>query len=220
MREFVSWTSVTGSTGNNLLVTAETIGSGPLVMFFDDSRRELSDRHRHAIDDLIAYGKKPPWTRDRVPMLPVSSSSPSSLHFGQALTDAVFPGFGRSIPAGIRTQMYIAGTKAAIAVERHRLAHGSYPASLAELVPAYLPTVPVDQFDGKALRYKVVDGKPLLYSVGCDGVDNGGTPYTPSDGASTNGHTDQWVPMNDRTRCPSGDWIIWPIHKPTPVGGK
>ena len=71
---------------------------------------------------------------------------------------------------------------AAIALERFRLAHHAYPAALANLVPEFVQAVPVDYMDGRDLRYHLnPDRTYLLYSVGQDGVDNGGDP-TPRTG--------------------------------------
>jgi hypothetical protein len=67
-------------------------------------------------------------------------------------------------------------TIAAIAIKRYQLAHGRLPDSLAELVPAFLSKPILDPMDGKPLRYHPnLDGTFLLYSVGFDGQDNGGT---------------------------------------------
>jgi len=71
---------------------------------------------------------------------------------------------------------------AAIALERFRLAHHAYPDALAKLAPEFVQTVPVDCMDDHDLRYRLnPDGTYLLYSVGSDGVDNGGDP-TPEEG--------------------------------------
>lgn len=65
--------------------------------------------------------------------------------------------------------------KSALAIERHRLAHaGSLPESLAELVPAYLPEVPLDLFDGQSLRYRKLPKGYVVYSIGRDLSDDGG----------------------------------------------
>ena len=70
----------------------------------------------------------------------------------------------------------------AIALKRHQLRHGKYPAELAALVPEFLPAVPLDFMDGKPLRYRPLpDGQFLLYSVGMDGEDNGGDATPPKD---------------------------------------
>src|SRR5262249_22143164 len=41
-----------------------------------------------------------------------------------------------------------------IACERYRLLHGRWPKSLSDLQPALLPTIPLDPFDGKPIRYR------------------------------------------------------------------
>ncbi len=69
-----------------------------------------------------------------------------------------------------------------MAIELYRAEVGGLPGSLHDLVPHYLSEVPLDPFDpeGGLLRYRIVDepdesGRSyLLYSVGRDGVDNGG----------------------------------------------
>jgi hypothetical protein len=68
-------------------------------------------------------------------------------------------------------------TVTAIALKRYHFQHGTYPAALNDLVPAFLPAVPSDFMDGKPLRYRLrPDGDFLLYSVGEDGQDDGGDP--------------------------------------------
>jgi len=65
--------------------------------------------------------------------------------------------------------------EASLAVERYRLRHETLPASLEELVPEFMASVPLDPFDGKPLRYKLRDTEGyLLYTIGEDGIDNGG----------------------------------------------
>jgi hypothetical protein len=68
-------------------------------------------------------------------------------------------------------------TVAAIALKRFHLRTGSFPASLSVLVPEFLPELPHDWMDGKPLRYRLnADRTFTLYSVGENGVDNGGDP--------------------------------------------
>lgn len=52
--------------------------------------------------------------------------------------------------------------------------HGTAPTTLEELVPQYLPRLPVDYADGRPLRYRNDGRQLLLYSVGADGIDQGG----------------------------------------------
>ena len=87
--------------------------------------------------------------------------------------------------------------RAAIAVERYKLAHdGGKPSALSELVPQYLPAVPKDPFNGSELKYRrddFFDVKPnpqepmktveqvlrgyQIYSVSIDKIDNEGRIY-------------------------------------------
>ncbi|MGA2230281.1 MAG: hypothetical protein ABSH22_05225 [Tepidisphaeraceae bacterium] len=62
----------------------------------------------------------------------------------------------------------------ALAMTRYRLDHGAFPSHLADLVPAYLDAVPLDPFDGNPLRFVVKGNRWIVYSIGPDGVDNGG----------------------------------------------
>ena len=82
---------------------------------------------------------------------------------------------GRAAEAEARRRILIT----AIGLERYRARHGAYPQTLAGLSPEFLKTAPVDFMDGQPLRYRVTgDGHFVLYSVGLDGVDNGGNMQT------------------------------------------
>jgi hypothetical protein len=70
---------------------------------------------------------------------------------------------------------------AAIALQRFHLRHGHYPETLAALVPEFCPEAPRDPVDGRPLRYRLdADGSFLLYSVGENGLDDGGDPSLPT----------------------------------------
>jgi hypothetical protein len=63
----------------------------------------------------------------------------------------------------------------AIALKRYSLRHGKPPPDLSALVPEFLPSVPIDNMDGKPMKYHLQsDGTWRLYSVGDDGRDDGG----------------------------------------------
>lgn len=73
-----------------------------------------------------------------------------------------------------RAASLLEGARAAVAVERQRLKTSEFPRTLAELVPEFLPAVPMDPFTGNALRYRVDEFSYTIYSVGPDKVDGGG----------------------------------------------
>jgi hypothetical protein len=63
----------------------------------------------------------------------------------------------------------------ACAIERYRLATGSLPKTLDQLVPSYMETLPHDVINGDPLIYKPEGNRRyLLYSVGSDQSDDGG----------------------------------------------
>jgi hypothetical protein len=62
----------------------------------------------------------------------------------------------------------------ALAAERFRIAHGRWPEKLDELIPRFLAAMPIDPFDRKPLKLRRFDDGILIYSVGPDGVDDGG----------------------------------------------
>lgn len=116
------------------------------------------------------------------------------------------------------------GALVAIAIELHRRRHnGTYPTSLDELVPGMLPKIPRDRITGDAIRYRLVDGKPVVYSVGVDRDDDGGrAPATTPEQAAA------WPYPTTTGGKPheiDGDWILYdgrPAKAPTtqPAGGQ
>ena len=62
-----------------------------------------------------------------------------------------------------------------LAATRERLASGTLPESIDALVPARLPSVPLDPFTTDApLRLKLTPEECVVWSVGPDGDDDGG----------------------------------------------
>ncbi len=85
--------------------------------------------------------------------------------------------------AGGMTKAYFGVAKARAQVRAARLGlaleacqdrTGSYPESIEALVPDILPELPVDPFSGKDLLYRLTDEELVVYSVGKNGVDDGG----------------------------------------------
>lgn len=113
---------------------------------------------------------------------------------GTVLAPAYAPSYERVIDLVLVAETNIALARTVCAVERYRLAHGGYPDSLHELVPAYMDAVPRDVIDGQPLRYRKEGSDSfVLYSIGLDGNDDGG--------ALADWRSDEWIRQ--------GDWC-WP----------
>jgi hypothetical protein len=76
---------------------------------------------------------------------------------------------------------------AELALRCYQSERGLPPARLGELATNYLSHVPEDPFSGKPLIYRAQGTNWLLYSVGPDGVDDGGTPVGPVVGSESKG---------------------------------
>ena len=91
--------------------------------------------------------------------------------------------YGRVIQRPLAAEAQRQLTLVAIALRRYYLRNRSFPDRIEALVPGFLAAVPKDPFDGQTLRYRVDEqGRFLLYSVGEDGIDQGGDA-TPMEGS-------------------------------------
>jgi hypothetical protein len=90
----------------------------------------------------------------------------------------------------------------AVMATRYRLDHGSLPARLDDLIPNYLDEIPLDSFDAHPLRLVVKNAQWIIYSVGPDGVDNGGVSIdlTPNTGRGISLRTLRFISSGDTTR--------------------
>ncbi|HJT33072.1 MAG TPA: hypothetical protein VJ783_13605 [Pirellulales bacterium] len=65
----------------------------------------------------------------------------------------------------------------ALAALLYRRETGRPPGQLQDLVPDYMPTVPLDPFDGGPLRFRADGQRFVVYSIGPDCADDGGAPF-------------------------------------------
>lgn len=151
-----------------------------LLLYYRDRELELRRalrsptwsemRQLPGVTNLVPFGARP--SSPMVARMNVRQMTLALYAQGQGL-------LGRAAEAEARRRLIVA----ALALERYRGRHGSYPATLAQLVPELLTSPPTDFMDGKPLRYHVSDGGHfVLYSVGLDCVDNGGQMGPPGPG--------------------------------------
>ena len=100
---------------------------------------------------------------------------------------------GRTLEIHARLRVSYDALVTTIALLRHRQDKGRWPDSLEELaIDAYIRNVPTDPFSGKPLAYEPMGETFLLYSLGLDFDDDGGTPS-------------KWGQGPD-----GGDQVFWP----------
>ncbi len=95
----------------------------------------------------------------------------------------------------------------ALAVERLRLRSGRIPATLDELPREVLPIEPVDFIDGQRLRYRADPQGFVVYSVGLDGIDDGGDGRRLIDAASQEAHQPDIVWPRPATRVEVAEFL-------------
>ncbi len=101
----------------------------------------------------------------------------------------LMPTFGGPVGSHFRTLTERRAAAVLLALRLYELDHGTPPQNLDQLVPDYLPAVPLDPLssDIHVLRYIATPGKEAVYSVGFDGKDDGGSTQwlvVPSSGQS------------------------------------
>jgi hypothetical protein len=85
------------------------------------------------------------------------------------------PSFGRAASRYAHSEATVGMAQVAVALDRYRAANGAYPGTLAALGSS--PRL-IDPFTGRAYGYRPEGAGFVLYSVGEDGVDNGGLSGT------------------------------------------
>jgi hypothetical protein len=118
----------------------------------------------------------------------------------RVLSNLLLPALDKAMLRACQAQVFTQLAIAACALERHRLARGSYPESLAALAPEFGP-LPTDPMSGQPFRYeRTADGRFRLWSVGWNGKDDGGTVALTGTAAS----------KSRNIVFEQGDWV-WPV---------
>jgi hypothetical protein len=82
----------------------------------------------------------------------------------------------------------------ACALERRRLAQGGFPEALDSLAPEFIHQLPHDIINGRPLKYhRTKEGRFVLYSVGWNETDDGGTIGLSRNGEQADLGTGDWV---------------------------
>ncbi|HSI12825.1 MAG TPA: hypothetical protein VK961_12320 [Chthoniobacter sp.] len=156
------------------------LGSRPAIAYQLTPRSVFRDnelRLNQYIDELTARGSTPEATfnLDReIPSSPVNlaTSYDKEYYFIADLQGDTYEIVERQY---IRLHILLDEARLASALERFRLAHGVYPATLAELVPEFIEALPVDIYGRGPYRYQRVAAASFqLYSVGENRRDDGG----------------------------------------------
>jgi len=90
------------------------------------------------------------------------------------LAAAAWPVMRKGAVAFDHVGTVIDSARLAVALRRHRMKHGKYPATLGALVPEFIGSLPRDPFSGAGYIYRREGEGFVVYGVGRNGVDDGG----------------------------------------------
>lgn len=202
----------------------DALGPVAMVAMADraSQRREYA-AHMNALREWLAT---PPWLRgDESPDIgPAAAPDPWRARYMPV--SIMLPALTRTGWSLERAAFERDAVCAAIAIELHKRRTGAYPAALADVGSMLLPKMPVDPFDGKPIKYRLVQGAagsatPVLYSIGVDRKDDGGVLPPPVSGWEEPrtwlgpGYAASYLKAATKQQGSSidGDWIVWPPSK-------
>jgi hypothetical protein len=129
--------------------------------------------------DLLAFKDKP------VSQWPQKFLDPTRIHdasvYSKVATITILPAptFAQS---EARAKVVVRAAECLTALRLWRDRMHTVPADLVTVVNAAgLPGIPIDPYSGQPLRMAIIDGEPVVYSVGKDGRDDGGRFDSDSD---------------------------------------
>jgi hypothetical protein len=109
----------------------------------------------------------------------VMATCPNEYDLSNKLVGLFLPAVEKVNDADTRLVAQLGCAVAGIACERYRQKTGSWPKTLADIPKDILPEIPTDPFTGKSVLFKRTETGAVVYSVGSDGVDDGGEILDP-----------------------------------------
>lgn len=189
------------------------------AMILDDGAIML----RHVTHVSRAAAESPDWpTAARAGVQHPLHETTSAWHvFRHATVGLLLPRFDRVLSGHYRVTAARRLAATALAIRWYACEHrGELPARLEDLVPRYLPAVPLDPLaDGRPLGYHGDAARPIVYSVGDNGADdNGHEPDRNAPRMEWASRSDQVMHLRRRPRpepFPEGWW--WPPGASAPT---
>ena len=147
-------------------------GAAAGAVFLVYPKRVIFENMSAAMDREIAQARRPFGAKAAE-----AAADPARDPLSRTIMGIHRPVFAKARFTQVVSETQDALLAAALALRAYRAGRGAYPAALNELAPAYLGRIPGDPFaPGKGLGYARQAGGYVLYSVGPDGKDDGGTP--------------------------------------------
>lgn len=172
---------------------------GRAAAFIHAGRDETLAKAREIFDLQEKFATMSPYDRRAVAATREDLAFISQPQRRYALVQMLLSSLDRPADLAFRGKALHEATLTVVALLRHRLEKGSYPAVLAELKQGgYLDTLPADPYGSGLLVYKATGDDFVLYSLGPDFDDDDGKP-----GRDGEGRPQMWAD--------NGDTVFWPV---------
>ncbi len=192
------------STFSNVIAAMFTLPAANIVVA---SRKEMTAQFDKITDQALTKLNMPYWERMHALSLADEMKSLTDgpiARYRYLFVSLLTPAYDTILNKAVVSDSERHGVFLGLALELYHREHHKWPTSLDELSPRWSPAVPVDPITGKPLHYKVVNDRPIVYSVGTDGDDDGGR--IPLD---DNGQPDVHRATPLCNPAADGDWVLW-----------
>jgi len=182
-----------GIVGDRAVSARVFVDPKAMADFTQESISTVAPRH----DDLLLYlrimddflaASKLPWPQridramavdNEINALFATESRITELRYG--LTSLLLPAVASITVRFARNEASTRGADTALAIEQFSRENGRLPEQLEELVPEFIEKAPLDPFDGRPLRYVVRKDEYVIYSIGSNRIDDGGSIHEGED---------------------------------------
>jgi hypothetical protein len=193
-----NWISDSESPAQTQTLLDTTLGNSLFRLvpagWFDQNKVSMSRVHVEFILPAVDITNQivSPTTTKRMDQESISRATALSPY--NMFSHMLFPALSGTAEKAARAQSLNDRARIAIAMERHRLAHGQFPENLATLAPKFIAKLPHDVINGQPLKYRRTDeGSFILYSVGWNETDDGGAVAFSKDGKNVDWKEGDWV---------------------------
>ena len=113
---------------------------------------------------------------------------------GKMLAGMILPNLNDLVERKCKTECSSAATRLILACRAYQTGLHALPDGLEALVPKYIASIPSDPYDGQSFKYS--KSKAIVYSVGKDLKDGGGSTELPADDKSVCDYDKQWKALD------------------------
>lgn len=136
---------------------------------------EAMDAFDEDLDKLVEQARDPLSLARRFFFSGKSPGQVAGAQMGNILISLLLPAVRAAVVAEDQQVEQFQLAQLALLLAAYHAEHDAYPAALDDLAPKYVEKLPRDVFTGDELKYRRTDGGYVLYSVGPNRTDDGGT---------------------------------------------